>query len=95
MPNILLHIRITKTPPNQPLRVKHGILRVLRRLVLGRVSDESFVLGPGDPGGGDTVALVVGDDFYFTGSLHTVEDKKNEDKGRGVSGMLKEGEGNA
>ena len=42
--HILLDIRIVVCPPDQSFRVENGVVRVLGCLVLGRISDKSFVL---------------------------------------------------
>lgn len=45
---------------------------VLGSLVLGGVSDHSLVIGESNPRRGDSVSLVVGNDFHSSRSLNTV-----------------------
>ena len=47
--DILLDIRVDKVPTDQSLGVENGVLGVRGSLVLGGVSDQSFVGGESDP----------------------------------------------
>jgi hypothetical protein len=47
--DVLLHVRVDKVPSDQSLGVENGVLRVRRTLVLGGVSDQSFVVRETDP----------------------------------------------
>jgi hypothetical protein len=70
--DILLNIAIAEFPTDQSLGVENGVLGVLRSLVLGGISDKTLLLGESYPGWGDTVSLVVSDDFYFSSSLNAI-----------------------
>lgn len=59
---IPLHLYILAT--DEALDIVNGARGVAGRLVLCRLADQALCVGKGDVGGGDAVALVVGDDLH-------------------------------
>jgi hypothetical protein len=66
---VLLDVTVLELAADETLGVEDGVLGVLGGLVLGGISDETLVLSECDPRGGDTVSLVVGDDFNLAALL--------------------------
>ncbi len=71
--HVALDILVVHLAPNETLGVKDRVTRVGVEGVLGRVTDKAFVIGEGDPGGCDTVTLVVGNDFYTSTARYTTK----------------------
>lgn len=69
--SVLLDVLVIEGPTDHSLGVKNGVGRILSGLVLGGISDQTFVLGECDPRGRDSVSLVVGDNLDFSTSLDT------------------------
>ena len=63
--HVFLNTPVAELPPDESLRVEHGVARVPRDLVLGRVTDQALVLSEGHVGGSSVVTLVVRDDLHF------------------------------
>ena len=61
--HVLLHIRIVETATDQALGIKHCVLRVRSRAILGCVTNEALLLRETDVGRGRAVALIVCYDF--------------------------------
>merc|ERR1719184_309163 len=62
---ILLNRAIIIFPSNQPLGVKDGIGRVDGNLVLSSITDKSFGVCESHVGRRGSIALIIGNDFYF------------------------------
>ena len=71
MLHILLNFRIRELATNKTLSVEDGVFRVGVEGILGRVTDETFIIREGNPRGCDTMTLVVCDDFDTTTPLYT------------------------
>ena len=75
--HISLDLLVSESPSDKTLGIEDGVFRVGGGLVFSGVTDETFTVGgEGYVGWGDTVSLVVGDDFYssvFVDSDTTVE----------------------
>ena len=62
--NVLLDRVVTPVAANETLGIEHRVLRVRCELILSGVADQTLALcGECDIGWGDSVALVVGDNF--------------------------------
>ena len=68
---ITLHLGIIHLTPNETLSVENRIFGVGVVGILGRVADETFLIGEGDPRRSNTMTLVVGDNFDTTAALDT------------------------
>lgn len=77
--DVLLHCWIVPVSTNQTLGVKDGVLWVSGELVFGGISDQSLTLGREcNVGGGDSVTLVVSNDFNAAILVHTNTGGRNE-----------------
>ena len=62
--DVMLNRGVSPFATNQSLSVENCVLGIGSQLILGGVADQTFSFGgESDVRGGDTVALVVGDDF--------------------------------
>ena len=62
--DVVLDCGVGPIAANEPLGVENGVLGVGGQLVLGSITNQTLTLsGESHVGGGDTVALVVGDDL--------------------------------
>ena len=62
--DVVLDCGVGPIAANEPLGVENGVLGVGGQLVLGSITNQTLTLsGESNVGGGDTVALVVGDDL--------------------------------
>mmetsp|Transcript_13397 Transcript_13397/g.16545 ORF Transcript_13397/g.16545 Transcript_13397/m.16545 type:complete len:292 (-) Transcript_13397:83-958(-) len=62
--DVLLHRRVLEAPSDQTLHIEQGLSGIDGGLILGRLSDESFIICEGHVRRRDAIALVVGDDLY-------------------------------
>ena len=53
-----------------PFRVEHGVVGVGSHLVFGGVSDQALGISECHIGWGDSVTLIIGDDFNFSVLMH-------------------------
>lgn len=61
--HVALDVPVCERATDETLSVKDSVLRVLRRLVLGRLTDEALLVGERDPGRSDTVSLALSATF--------------------------------
>jgi hypothetical protein len=61
--DVLLNVGVGPLATHESFDIENRVFRIRRQLILGGVADEAFLVGEGDVRGGDSVALVVGDDF--------------------------------
>jgi hypothetical protein len=64
--DVRLDLCIVEPAADEALDAEHGVGGIFRGLAFGGVSNKGPGAGERDIGGGSTVALVVGDDFYST-----------------------------
>mmetsp|Transcript_90821 Transcript_90821/g.207895 ORF Transcript_90821/g.207895 Transcript_90821/m.207895 type:complete len:265 (-) Transcript_90821:30-824(-) len=62
--HVLLDRLILESTADQPLDIEQCLSRVDGGLILGGLSDQTFVIGKGNIRRGDSVTLIVGDDFH-------------------------------
>jgi hypothetical protein len=61
--HILLNIAVLELASNQSLNIENGSFWVTGELIFCGVSDEAFIVGECDPGWGNSVTLIVCEDF--------------------------------
>lgn len=64
---VLLNVLVVPLSTDESFRVVDGVLRVRWSLVLGTVTDKSFIIGKGYPGGRYPVSLVIDENLESMG----------------------------
>ncbi len=77
--DVLLNVGVRPLATDESFDIKNRVFWIPRQLILGGVADEAFLVRKGDVRGGDSVALVVGDDFD-TAVFHDSDAKTKKNK---------------
>jgi hypothetical protein len=69
--HVFLDLLIRELSTDESLGVEDSVFGVSSDLVLGCISNESFILSKGDIGWSGVVSLIIGDDFNLVVKPHT------------------------